>query len=139
MKESLYRLNKLKKVMLCRIDKRKLMLSVLSDAEEAQIDESDNIADTKFWDNGETIVPQRDIKCYGSVKVNSEEDMFNIGNIGIVPKTGGYIPSGFNYETKRCITNNGIMTHYPTFNHVLWFKYNYTLIGRPSKIIIYLE
>ncbi len=100
--------------------------------------------DEKTLDNEEelningNIITKDDIYCYGEFNVTNSEDInyvkkFNIINLD----NNNQVHSNFDFETGEVIIEGNIAKMYDCYDVVKWFKYNYLLIGKPNRIIIY--
>ena len=100
--------------------------------------------DEKTLDNEEeiningNIITKDDIYCYGEFDVTNPEDInyvkkFNIINLD----NNNQVHSNFDFETGEVIIEGNIAKMYDCYDVVKWFKYNYLLIGKPNRIIIY--
>ena len=88
--------------------------------------------------NDKFSIDKRHIILYGEVNLNNPDDIESIKQFCYIPENyDAYIHSKFNYEQSEFTTIDGIAKSHITFDPVLWFKYNYCLIGKPKKIIIY--
>lgn len=88
--------------------------------------------------NDKISIDKRHIVLYGSVDLNNEDDIEQIKQFCYIPEDyDAYIHSNFNYTEGNFTTIDGIAKSSITFDPVLWFKYNYCLIGKPKKILIY--
>lgn len=120
-----------------------IVLQVLTDKEEKQIDRSEKeygelvyIFDKKYK------IGPRNIYLYGDINLNNKEDINLIGkfqNVICEPLSpSNFIYSNINYETGQVKSDErGIYKGYSTTNYMKWFIFNYLLIGKPKKIIIY--
>lgn len=86
--------------------------------------------------NDNVSIDKRRIVLYGEVDLVKDKDA--ILDFCYIPEYyDAHVHSNFNYEEGTFTTINGIAKSYITFDPILWFKYNYCLIGKPKKIIIY--
>ena len=114
----------------------------LSDRDNELLDASMEL-DTQpnFLIDGKYFVPKRDIFLYGEIDLNNSDDLELIKDTDIMTdeiNQASNIPSDFDYETGDVYANNeGIYKCHDTWNKLDWFKFNYCLLGKPSKIIIY--
>lgn len=84
------------------------------------------------------IITKDDIYCYGEFDVTNPEDInyvkkFNIINLD----NNNQVHSNFDFETGEVIIEGNIAKMHDCYDVVKWFKYNYLLIGKPNRIIIY--
>ena len=130
------------KVILNRLGINYLVMEKLSDRDNELLDASMEL-DTQpnFLIDGKYFVPKRDIFLYGEIDLNNSDDLELIKDTDIMTdeiNQASNIPSDFDYETGDVYANNeGIYKCHDTWNKLDWFKFNYCLLGKPSKIIIY--
>lgn len=87
-------------------------------------------------------VTKNDIYVYGDINLDSKADIQYLSKfqkIILNPYTmNTFIPTSFNYKTNTYILEDGVAVGSPfQSSYLKWFKYNYCLIGKPKKIIIY--
>lgn len=86
------------------------------------------------------VVSAKDIYLYGEVDFNNDDDVNNIKRFNLINtdiNACNWIYSNFNFE-KGCFTIiDGVVKGSPTWNALRWFMYNYVLIGKPQRIIVY--
>ena len=88
--------------------------------------------------NDNVSINKRHILLYGEVNLNNPSDVEAIKRYCYIPEDyNAYIHSNFNYDKGNFVTIDGIAKGCITFDALLWFKYNYCLIGKPKKIIIF--
>lgn len=124
------------KAILCRIktigDFVYIVMKEITDEQEKQLDELEAITINN------KIIGKDEIYCYGEIDVNNEEDLKYIKKFNIINLDAeNSIHSGYNYEKGNVIIEGNIPKMYSTWNPIEWFKYNYLLIGKPKRIIIY--
>lgn len=123
-----------KRSILCRIEDNGtsfVVITLINEKDEKQLDDNGYI----YIDNNK--IDKRDIYCYGEINLLSQDDIEYIRKFNLIDShNGGNIHSNFNYE-KGIATYEGVVKTYPIFNAIDWFKYNYCLIGKPERIIIY--
>lgn len=94
--------------------------------------------DTEELNINGNIVTKDDIYCYGEFDITNPEDInyvkkFNIINLD----SNNQIHSNFDFETGEVIIEGNIAKMHDCYDVIKWFKYNYLLIGKPNRIIIY--
>lgn len=127
---------------MCRINKGKEIYAVyiqpLSESQEHELDTKEQVfIRTNKSDDG-FVVKRENIYCYGEIDLSNDEDIAAIERFNLINSDGASIHSNFNYEL-------GIATYnasenpkfYNTHDHILWYKYCYTIIGKPKRVIIY--
>lgn len=112
----------------------------ISEIEEQKIDNSIKYYNTiRYIEDNGNIVPAKDIYLYGEVDFDNEEDIDNIEKFNLINtlSSHNWMYSNFNFE-KGCFTTiNGISKGCFTNDALVWFMYNYVLIGKPKRIIVY--
>ena len=108
------------------------VMRAIDDAQEHTIDTDECIS---FDDN---LINRADIYIYGEVNLDSEDDIAAIRKFKLINdgEHGCTIHSNFNYETGE-VEYEEIPKMHTTWDAVEWFKYNYCMLGKPKKIIIY--
>ena len=104
----------------------------ITDKQEQELDELESV------NINNKIVSKEDIYCYGQIDVNNEEDTnylkkFNIINLD----DENPIHANYNYNEGNVLVEGHLAKMITTWNPVEWFKYNYLLLGKPARIIIY--
>lgn len=107
--------------------------SVMCPLTEEQEKDLDEIERTIVNDK---IVTRKSIYIYGEVNINSKDDIDAIKKLNLVSGEGSNIHSNFNYD-KGVVTFEDNVKFRLCFDALDWFKYNYCLIGKPKRIIIY--
>ena len=121
-----------------------VVLQELTEKEENQIDNSvikyghlTYLLDNKYKINAKHIY------LYGDIDLNNKEDLLLLNKFSSII-CDEYSPSNFIYSNLDY--NTGIVSAepernqyigYTCMNYKKWFEYNYLLIGKPKKIIIY--
>lgn len=121
-----------------------IVLQILTEEEENQIDTSmikygrlTYLLDNKYK------IDVKHIYLYGDINLNNKEDLFFLNKFSSII-CDEYSPSNFIYSNLDY--NTGIVSAepernqyigYTCMNYKKWFEYNYLLIGKPKKIIIY--
>lgn len=86
--------------------------------------------------NDKFSLDKKHIVLYGEVDL--DKDIEQIKQFCYIPEDyDAHVHSNFNYENGTFTTIDGIAKGYITYDPVLWFKYNYCIIGKPKKILIY--
>lgn len=123
-----------KRAILCRIDgitTSLVLISPISEKDEKQLDDDGYV----YIDNNR--IDKKDIYCYGEINLSSQDDIEYIRKFNLIDTyNGGNIHSNFDYK-KGIVMYEGVVKTHPTFDVIDWFKYNYCLIGKPKRIIIY--
>lgn len=102
----------------------------LTAAQEKELDDTEKvIIDGKH-------ISRKSIYIYGEVNLDSKEDIDTIAKFDLVSPDGGTIYSNFDYA-KGCATFDEHVKFRLTYDVLDWFKYNYCLIGKPARIVIY--
>ena len=125
-----------KKTILCRIKTMgSLVYTVMRPITEEQEKTLDS--DEQIVIDG-NIINKDNIYCYGEFDVTNSEYIeyikkFNIINFDEVNS----VHSNYNFEEGNVTIENNITKTYSCYDVVKWFKYNYLLIGKPNRILIY--
>lgn len=120
-----------------------IVLQVLTDKEEQQIDKSEKeYGELKYLFDKKYLIRAKNIYLYGDLNLNNKEDIKLIDKFKNVIcddlNPANWIYSNINFETGEVTSNEeGIYKGYSTTNYMKWFLYNYLLIGKPKKIIVY--
>lgn len=130
-----------KRVILARFDFNSIVMEAIDENAEKSLDkqsEKDNI--NYFFNN--FCLKSKDIVLYGEINLDDKKDIKYLEkykNILCNPDAiTNWIKSNFNYEKGTITSNNeGIYKGYQTWQFLKWFKYNYCLIGKPKRILIY--
>lgn len=126
-----------KKAILCRTKVMGIdvytILRPITEKQEQQLDEEEYI------DFDGTIVDKSNIFCYGEFNVNSEADLDYIEKFNIIDYDGhNMVYSNYDFDNGTFTTNeNGTPELHDCYDAIHWFKFNYLLIGKPKRIIVY--
>ena len=126
--------------MLCRIKGLSGTFAVFMQGitanEENQLDKYEKA--TLRIDSTSTVDVNREIiYCYGEVNPFNDEDVLGIRKFNLVGDNGSTIHSNFNYEQGIALYEGATPKFYSTTDPVLFWRYAYTLIGKPERIIVY--
>lgn len=104
----------------------------ITESQEKEIDDYE-----KCVIDGNSI-GRADIYIYGEVNLDSPDDIAAINKFKLIndDNTGSSMHSNFDYE-KGEVEYETMPKFHPTWNAVEWFKYNYCMIGKPERIIVY--
>ena len=133
-----------RRIVLNHSDKHgKVVLQVLTDAEEEQIDKSIlKYGELTYLLDDKIKIRAKDIYLYGDINLENQEDVKLLEKFNKII-CDEYAASNFiysNVDYKKGIAysdERGIYLGYTCMNWDKWFKYNYLLLGKPKKIIIY--
>lgn len=118
-----------------------VMMESITEKEEERIDKSSKYyGEIRHVKDDGTIISAKDIYLYGEVDFNKEDDLLNIERFNLIDnniEARNLIYANFNFDKGSFKTVNGVAKTYPTWNPILWFMYNYVLIGKPERIIVY--
>lgn len=107
----------------------------ISESQEHELDTKERVYIRLDEDNGFTV--SRDvIYAYGEVNPDAKEDSDIIKKLNLVDSDGSTIHSQFNYE-KGIANYENVPKFYTTTDTNLWWKYCYTIVGKPKRIIVY--
>ena len=129
-------------VILNRFKSNYLVMESITKEQEEEIDLSGELYDEMFFiKDNKYRIHARDIFLYGEININNKEDLMLINKSDIITQEvniAANIPSNFDYNTGDVYSNNeDIFKTHDTWNKIDWFKFNYCLIGKPERIIIY--
>lgn len=84
------------------------------------------------------IITKDNIYCYGEIDVNNPEDIAYIKKFNIINlDSSNSVYSNYDYDTGEVIVEGNVAKTHDCYDVVKWFKYNYLLIGKPNRILIY--
>ncbi|MBP3201297.1 MAG: hypothetical protein J6M39_06580 [Lachnospiraceae bacterium] len=133
--------------MLSRSDKKDygVFMEIISEKTEQELDRQMNIHNNFTYINlhGKQIKSSA-VYLYGTVNLDNQKDinyLLRYKNAILNPfNSGNWYYTTFNYETGE-IQYNEQRKAYLGINfigdYLKWFKYNYCIIGKPKRIIIY--
>lgn len=124
------------KITLCRIKTMGIdiytIMRPITEEQENQLD------DKEFVTFDGHKVNKANIYCYGEINVNSQEDLNYIKKFNIIDYDApNSIHVNYNFDEGNVVIEGNIAKVYHCYNPIDWFKYNYLLIGKPKRIIIY--
>ena len=134
-----------KQVILCRTNdnnKQYVLMQALTKSEEQAIDTYNEYPDLynkdfPFKPNNNNLIKGDNIYFYGEIDFKNKDDVDVINKLNLVDSVnGGWMYSDFDFHTSKVIISNGIKMA-PTWDAVKWFKYNYVLLGKPKRVIVY--
>lgn len=140
--KTMHILGRRKKVILNHSNTDILFMESISKEEEELIDNSleQYTSPRLILENSLTIYPSN-IYLYGSVDLDDEHDIKLLLSKDIISDSimeAAIIPSNFDYDNNIIYSNkNDEFLYHNTWDTLTWFKYNYCLIGKPERIIIY--
>lgn len=125
-----------KRAILCRsndVIKTVIVMIPITEEQEKEIDDNGYINVDGLKINASNIY------CYGNIDINNNEDLKSIEKFDLIGKgdDDNYIYSNYNYEKGIVEYDSNVPKTYPINNTIEWFKYNYLLIGKPERILIY--
>lgn len=139
-------LGKRKRVILTHFNYNKVIMEAISEEIENDIDSKiDNVYKDIYYDYKNNPISKQNIICYGKIDIN-ENDSSDCSSIKDLDESicsqdvfsPNSIPVSFDYDKGTIISEDEIIKVTDTYNTLEWFKYNYTLIGKPERIIIYV-
>ena len=84
------------------------------------------------------VISKDNIYCYGEFNVNNDEDLNYIKKFNIINlDEENSIYSNLDFETGEVTIEGNLAKVYCCYDPIKWFKYQYLLIGKPNRIIIY--
>ena len=133
-----------RRVVLNHSDKHgKIILQVLTDKEEEQIDKSIvKYGELTYLLDNKIKVRAKDIYLYGDINLTDQDDIKLLEKFNKIIcdeyAISNFIYSNVDYETGKVYSDErGIYLGYTCMNWNKWFNFNYLLLGKPKKIIIY--
>ena len=84
-------------------------------------------------------VSRKSVICYGEVDIDNPQDAYAIKKFDLLghEESDNFVHSNFDYE-KGCFTTiDGYAKGAPTSDAILWYRYNYVLIGKPKRVLIF--
>lgn len=129
------------KVIMNRYINDVIVMEEISEEDENNIDKI-MTKDNGYFSNKENyMIPTRDIFLYGEIDLNKKSDINLIENTDLIIEdinNACNIPSNFDYDKGIIYSDNeNIFRCHNTWNKLDWFKYNYVLLGKPKRIIMY--
>ena len=83
-------------------------------------------------------IDKKHIYCYGEINLDSSEDVEFIEKFNLINEDqGNEYHLNYNYNTGEVNIEGNIAKMRLTYNPVEWFKYNYVLIGKPKRILLF--
>lgn len=132
-----------KGTILCRTNNNIVIVQSITEEEEQYIDNAVKYyGEIRHIKNDGTIIHAKDIYLYGEIDFNNEDDIFNIENFNLINSNSdshNWTYSNFDFEKGCCTTIDGSLKVIDINDPLQWFKYNYVLIGKPKRIIVYKQ
>lgn len=114
-----------------------IRLEPLTDEQEDYINNNKNIwSEGKFIRDDGVEFTANNILLYGEAELNNREFIDFINKLDIIPEDNSWYRTKVDLKTGK-VSKQEVRLQSQTFNNFTWFEYNYMLIGRPNKIIIY--
>lgn len=125
-----------KRAILCRsndVVKTVVVMIPITEEQEKEID------DNGYININNLKVATNNIYCYGNIDINNDDDAETIIKFDLIGKgdDDNYIYSGYDYEKGIVVFDGNVAKTYPISDRIEWFKYNYLLIGKPERVLIY--
>ena len=85
------------------------------------------------------VINAKDIILYGTIDLDNEEDINYIERFNLMHEDASknWIYTNLDFDTGELETINGKLVGISTYDPIEWFEYNYLLLGKPERIIIY--
>lgn len=85
------------------------------------------------------VINAKDIILYGTIDLDNEEDINYIERFNLMHEdtSKNWIYTNLDFDTGELETINGKLIGISTYDPIEWFEYNYLLLGKPERIIIY--
>lgn len=133
-----------RRIVLNHSDKHgKIILQVLTDKEEEQIDNSIiKYGELTYLLDNKIKVRAKDIYLYGDINLENKEDVKLLEKFNKIIcdeyAASNFIYSNVDYNKGIVYSDErGVYLGYICMNWNKWFNFNYLLLGKPKKIIIY--
>lgn len=125
-----------KRAILCRsndVIKTVVVMISITEEQEKEID------DNGYIDINNLKVAANNIYCYGNIDINNDDDAEAIIKFDLIGKgdDDNYVYSGYDYEKGIVKFDGNVAKMHPISDRIEWFKYNYLLIGKPERVLIY--
>lgn len=117
-----------------------LYIEGLDKNEELIIDKSKQDENIVFTTKDGFVLHPCDIYLYGELDLNNEEDINLIKSKDLLSDdvwSNSILFSDMTDDGVVTSNEEGIFKKYPTWDRLKWFMYNYILIGKPKRIIIF--
>lgn len=118
-----------------------VIMEAITEEEEQRIDKSPKYyGEIRHVRSDNYIIPAKNIYLYGEVDFNNQDDVNNIKRFNLINMdldACNWIYSNFNFDKGYFTVIDGVAKGTPTWNALRWFMYNYVLIGKPQRIIVY--
>ena len=114
-----------------------IRLEPLTDEQEDYINNNKNIwSEGKFIRDDGVEFAANNILLSGEAELNNREFIDFRNKLDIIPEDNSWYRTKVDLKTGK-VSKQEVRLQSQTFNNFTWFEYNYMLIGRPNKIIIY--
>ena len=135
-----------KRMVLSRIElprsKKKILIimSPITEQEEKDIDKAEKLTGAIYYKKADgKIVEAKNIYLYGEVDFTNKDDIALIKKFNLIDEEGAFIKTNFDFTNGNFTTVDKKSMDSITYNSLLWFKYCYCLIGKPTRIIVYKD
>lgn len=137
--------NRRQRVMLSRSDKKDygVFMEAISESTEINLDRQNKVKNSITYAASKGVVTNNDIYLYGEINLDNKKDIKYLKKFSSAILNpydiSNFIYSNFNYDTGDVFADdNGIYKGYQIMNEpIKWFKFNYCILGKPKRIIIY--
>lgn len=118
-----------------------VIMEAITEEEEQRIDKAPKYyGEIRHVRSDNYIIHAKDIYLYGEVDFSNKEDIKNIERFKLIDddyNACNWIYTNFDFD-KGCFTTiDEVAKGAPTWNALRWFMYNYVLIGKPQRVIVY--
>lgn len=135
-----------KRMVLSRIElprsKKKILVVMhpITEQEEKDIDKAEKLTGAIYYKKADgKIVEAKNIYLYGEVDFTNKDDIELIKKFNLIDEEGAFIKTNFDFTNGNFTTIDKKSMDSITYNSLLWFKYCYYLIGKPTRIIVYKD
>ena len=114
------------------------VMESITKEQEIRIDKSSDYFGELQFESKHGTIQQRNIYLYGEIDFNSKDDLDVIKRFKLIdPDLMSFKYTSFDYEKGTALVQDKVTKISPSIDCVEWFKYNYCLIGKPQRIIVY--
>lgn len=115
------------------------IMEAITEEQEKRIDKSSDYFGSIQYRCKHGVIPQKDIYLYGQVDLTNQDDIQMIKKCNLIDNDNldNFIYKSFDYKTGIIKTEDDVTKITVCTSPLEWFKYNYCLIGKPERIIVY--
>ena len=114
------------------------IMEPITEKQEIRIDKSSDYFGGMQFESEHGTIRQKDIYVYGVIDFDSKSDLDIIKRFNLIDQDlQSFMYTPFNYQKGVTFLTDGVLKFTPSIDPINWFKYNYCLIGKPKRIIVY--